>query len=141
MCLPLPAGRPAICTMAPCKSSDVFLEETYNDNIYATPADTQSDWITTITPGLKLFLPVRMHQFTVEYNAVINTYKDFTGENTTDHNARAIADFKLGSFFGLKLSDTYVKGHEARDFSRTGILDTRPMPRLFRIRTSLRRTD
>ena len=101
----------------------VFLEETYNDNIYATPADTQSDWITTITPGLKLFLPVRMHQFTVEYNAVINTYKDFTGENTTDHNARAIADFKLGSFFGLKLSDTYVKGHEARDFSRTGILD------------------
>jgi hypothetical protein len=124
MCLPFQAGAAGNLHFGALEIHPyVFLEETYNDNIFATPTDTQSDWITTITPGIKLFLPVRMHQFTVEYNAVINTYKDFTSENTTDHKAGAIADFKFGSFLGLKLSDTYVKGHEARDFSRIGIID------------------
>lgn len=124
MCLPFQAGAAGNLRYGTLEIHPyVFLKETYNDNIYATPADTQSDWITTITPGIKLFLPVRMHQFTVEYNAVINRYKDFTSENTTDHKVSAAADLKIGSFFGLKLSDTYVKGHEARDFSRIGIIE------------------
>ena len=101
----------------------VLLKETYSDNIFATPTNTESDWMTTITPGIKLLLPFRMHQFALEYNAVINRYKDFASENTTDHNASAKADFKLGSFFGLKLSDAYSKGHEPRDSSQTGIIE------------------
>jgi hypothetical protein len=101
----------------------VLLKETYNNNIFATPTNLESDWITTITPGIKLLLPFRMHQFDLEYNAVINRYKDFTSENTIGHNASAKADFKLGSLFGLKLSDTYAKGHEPRDSSKTGFIE------------------
>lgn len=100
----------------------VSLEETYNDNIFATPADTRSDWITTITPGIKLFLPIRAHQFTLEYDAAIKRFSDFTGENTTDQNASAIADLKLGSLFGVKLKETYNKGHVDRFYSQSGFL-------------------
>jgi len=101
----------------------LLLKETYNDNIFATPTNTDSDWVTTITPGIKLLLPFRMHQFDLEYNAVINRYLDFTSENTTSHNASAKADFKLGSLFGLKLSDAFSRGHEPRDSSQTGFIE------------------
>ncbi|MFO7667343.1 MAG: outer membrane beta-barrel protein [Desulfobacterales bacterium] len=101
----------------------ILLKETYNDNIFATTDKTESDWITTITPGIKLALPFRMHQFDLEYNAVINRYLDFTSENTTGHNAVAKADFKLGSLFGLKLGDTFARGYESRDSSKTGFIE------------------
>lgn len=101
----------------------ILLKETYNDNIFATPSDTEDDWITTITPGIKLVLPFRMHQFDLEYNAVINRYLDFTSENTTGHNASGKADLKIGSLFGLKLSDTFSRGHEPRDSSQTGFIE------------------
>jgi hypothetical protein len=101
----------------------VSVKETYSDNIFAVAKDTTSDWITTITPGIKLALPYRQHLFTAEYNAVIDRYSSYSSENTTDHNAKVLADFKIGSLFGLKLSDTYTKGHEPRASSTSGQIE------------------
>jgi len=101
----------------------VSVKETYNDNIFAVAKDTTSDWITTITPGIKLALPYRRHLFTAEYNAVIDRYSSNSSENTTDHNAKVLADFKIGSLFGLTLSDTYTKGHEPRASSTSGQIE------------------
>ncbi|MBU2623774.1 MAG: outer membrane beta-barrel protein [Proteobacteria bacterium] len=100
-----------------------LLQETYNDNIFAAATDTKNDWITTITPGIKLLLPTGMHQFALEYNAVINRYADFSSENTTDHNASINADLKLGSLIGLRLNDTYAHGHEPRASSTSGQIE------------------
>jgi hypothetical protein len=101
----------------------VSVKETYNDNIFAVANNTTSDWINTITPGIKLVLPFGMHKLSAEYNAVINSYSNYSSENTTDHNARAVADFKIGSLFGLTLSDTYAKGHEPRVSSTSGQIE------------------
>jgi hypothetical protein len=101
----------------------ISLKETYNDNIFAVADNTTSDWVATITPGIKLALPVRRHLFTAEYNAVINSYSRYSSENTTGHNAKVLADFKLGSLFGLTLSDTYVKGSEPRVSSTSGQIE------------------
>ena len=101
----------------------VSVKETYDDNIFAVAKDTTRDWVNTITPGIKLVLPVRRHLFTAEYNAVINSYSSYSSENTTDHNAKVLADFKLGSLFGLTFSDTYTKGHEPRVSSTSGQIE------------------
>jgi hypothetical protein len=101
----------------------VSVKETYNDNIFAVANNTTSDWVNTITPGIKLVLPFRRHLLSAEYNAVINSYAKYSSENTTGHNARVLADFKLGSLFGLTFSDTYTKGHEPRVSSTSGRIE------------------
>jgi len=100
-----------------------ILQETYDDNIFAVDTDTKYDWITKITPGIKLLLPTGMHQFALEYNAVIKRYADYDSENTTDHNASFNADLKLGSLIGLRLNDTYAHGHEPRASSTSGQIE------------------
>ena len=97
--------------------------ETYDDNIYATASDTKPDWITTITPGIKLLMPFSTHSFAAEYKAVINNYLDYTSENITDQHAGVLADFKFGSLIGLKLRDAYDKAHEARSSSASGEIE------------------
>jgi len=101
----------------------VSVKETYNDNVFAVANNTTGDWVNTITPGIRLALPYRRHLFTAEYNAVINTYSKYGSEDTTDHNAKVLADFKIGSLFGVTFSDTYAKGHEPRDSSTSGQIE------------------
>lgn len=124
MCLPAPAFSAGNLHYGALEFHPfVALKETYNDNIFAVPNNTTSDWITTINPGIKLALPVRRHLFSAEYNAVINSYSSYSSENTTDQNAKAMADFKLGSLFGLTFSDTYAKGNEPRVSSTSGQIE------------------
>lgn len=101
----------------------VSVKETYNDNIFAVAKDTTSDWVNTITPGIKLVLPVRRHLLSAEYSAVITSFSKYNSEDTTDQNARFLADFKLGSLLGLTFSDTYAKGHEPRVSSTSGQIE------------------
>lgn len=101
----------------------ISLKETYNDNIFAVSQDTKGDWITTIKPGIKLVLPFRRHQFLAEYNAVIEAYSKYGSEDTTGHNARVLADLKLGSLFGLTLGDTFTRGHEPRVSTTSGRIE------------------
>ncbi len=96
--------------------------EAYDDNVYATASNTKSDWITTTTPGIKLVMPFKTHSFAAEYRASFLNYVDNTSENVTDQHAAALADLKFASLIGLKLGDTYDKGHEPRASSGSGEL-------------------
>lgn len=96
--------------------------EMYDDNVYATSSDPNSDWITVITPGIKLMMPYRTHSFTAEYRASSLNYQNNSSENVTDQQASALADFKFASLYGLKLGETYDKGHEPRSVSGSGEL-------------------
>jgi hypothetical protein len=101
----------------------ISIKETYDDNIFAVANNTTSDWITTITPGLKLDLPFRRHLLSAEYSAVISSYGRYSSEDTTDQNVKLLADLKLGSYMGLIFSDTYNKGHEPRASSTSGQIE------------------
>ena len=96
------------------------LKETYSDNINFTATDEKHDYITTIIPGMRLKFPFRSHQLDLEYNAVLNEYKKYDEENTTDHNANALLDFEFGRQLGLKLTEAYASAHEPRNVSTTG---------------------
>lgn len=101
----------------------VSAKETYSNNIYSTVNQEKRDYITITTPGLRLQLPFRAHQLMLDYNAVLTRYAKYDAENSTDHNANGLLDFKLGSLLGLKLQDAYGKNHEPRGASSTGFIE------------------
>ncbi len=103
----------------------VSVSVTESDNIYSTPtaSASESDTITTYSPGVKLQLPFGKHQAEAQYYATINRYKVQSGEDTENSTAAGTIDFSAGNPFGLKLSDTFVKGHESRGSSATGFIE------------------
>jgi hypothetical protein len=101
----------------------VSVGETFSDNVYYTDTDEKRDTIITYTPGIKLDLPVGRQLVEAEYYAVANRYRTYPGEDTTDHHASGLMDFKIGSPFELRLSDVFTKGHEPRSSSATGFIE------------------
>lgn len=99
------------------------VSETFSDNIYYTLTNEKRDAIITYTPGIKLDLPVGRQLVEAEYYAVSSRYRTYRGEDTTDHHASGLMDFKIGSPFELKLSDVFTKGHEPRSSSATGFIE------------------
>jgi hypothetical protein len=100
-----------------------MVSESTSDNIFNTATNTRKDSITTYTPGVKLEREFGKHQVEAVYSSVINRHHRYSGENTTDQNANGLVDFKIGSRFGFQLSDVYVKRHEDRGYSATGVIE------------------
>jgi len=101
----------------------VSVDETFSDNVYYTATEQKRDTIITYTPGIKLDLPVGRQLVEAEYYAVADRYRTFKGEDTTDHNASGLMDFKIGSPLELRLSYVFTKGHEGRSMSSTGFIE------------------
>ena len=121
ICLPVPAFSAGNIHIKELEIHPYLsVTEMYDDNVYATSSNPKGDWITAITPGVKLMMPYRTHLFTAEYRASSLNYSDHSSENVTDQHAAALADFKFASLYGLKLGDTYDQGHEPRSSSGTG---------------------
>lgn len=95
--------------------------ETYTDNVYSKRDYEKNDYFTKTEAGLDIVLPIREHKLSGGYKAVFQRYARYDGENSTEHFANAALDMKLGSLFGLKLSDEYSKSFETRGEAATGI--------------------
>lgn len=67
----------------------VGLAETYTDNVYRNydGHEKKSDWITTLSPGLELVLPLRRHSLKVGYLADVNWY----GKNRENNHVQQAA--------------------------------------------------
>ncbi len=100
------------------------VSETFSDNIYFTSMQQVRDSFMTYMPGVKLQYPFGQHYAEAQYFAVAQRYRDNPGEDTTNHNANALVNFKFGHLFEAKLTDSFVKGHEGRAESATGFIQT-----------------
>ena len=100
------------------------VSETFSDNIYFTSTEQQRDSFVTYTPGVRLEFPFGEHIAEAQYFAVANRYRVNEGENTTDHTASGLVNFKFGRLFEAGLSDVFLKGHEPRSSSATGFVET-----------------
>lgn len=65
----------------------VDLEETYNDNIYATTNNTESDFITTVRPEVAARSNWSRHALNAKVNAEWNKYADNSREDHTNYFA------------------------------------------------------
>ena len=87
----------------------VGLMETYSDNIYTSynNKDKESDYISTLSPGIQFLLPMRRHSLQVGYKADINWYGRNNETDYTNHlfGGALNLDFPGGLIFTL--SDYY----------------------------------
>lgn len=84
----------------------VSLTETYDDNIGLAAKNTESDWVTSVAPAVRLVLPVQRFFLEAEGGLDFRSYVDYDGENSTNWSigAAAGADFPGGLSF--KIGDT-----------------------------------
>jgi hypothetical protein len=79
--------------------------EFYNDNIYRNYGGKkkEEDYITTLSPGLQLRLPVRQHSFQLDYRADVSLYAKNNETNYTNQTGGAAInlDFPGGLLFHL----------------------------------------
>ncbi len=99
------------------------VKETYSDNVFFTSDDKKSDFITSLTPGIVLQVPFRMHTLSFNANTTFTRYSKYSSENTTDYALGGLGNFLLGSLVTLNISDAYAKGHEPRSSSSSGIIE------------------
>ena len=91
------------------------ITQEYDDNIYATDKDTVSDWITLVSPQIKIDSTWAKNSLRFEAGADFGRYWDYDTENFLDYWASAEGRYNLSEttdlFGGLGMSFE----HEARD--------------------------
>lgn len=94
----------------------IGLTQTYTDNVYQSydGRAKENDWITTISPGLELVLPLRRHSLRLGYFADINRYMDFNENNYVRQVARGSMNFDFPGGLLLSISDTFINSEVPR---------------------------
>ena len=90
----------------------VGLTETYSDNIYKSydNKSDESDYITTLSPGVQFLLPLGRHSFQAGYKADINWYADNSETDYTNHLAGGTLNLDFPGGLIFTLSDYYTIG-------------------------------
>lgn len=81
----------------------LIITETYDDNIGLASGNTQSDWVTSVAPAVRLVLPVQRFFLEAEGGLDFRRYIDNDAENSTNWfiGAAAGADFPGGLSFKI----------------------------------------
>ena len=91
------------------------IEQKHDDNIFLEPNNQENDdWITTATLGLGVQMPIIAERgedfmFKAKYSADVIEFWDESGQDRTDHNVWAIADFVFANDLTLKIEEDYEK--------------------------------
>lgn len=86
----------------------------YDDNIFATPTDKQSDRILVFSPTLNVTSNWETHKLEFFGNARIGRYEDFDTEDYDDFTLGTAGQFDFDSKNNLFAGLSYVKAHESR---------------------------
>ena len=97
----------------------VSIGETYSDNIYQSynARDKESDFITTVSPGINLLLPMRDHSLQLGYKADMYRYADFSENNYVNQTASGALNFDFPGGLLFSVSDTFKDMTNRRKWS------------------------
>lgn len=99
------------------------LKETYRDNVFFAPKNTEGDFITSIAPEITFKLPFRMHEVSLGASANFQLYLDQTTLNTSPYELFVLGDFSIGDRVRIKVGDTYQRNEESPLESPNGTSD------------------
>jgi hypothetical protein len=89
------------------------LREEYDDNIFLTPEDEESDFITTVAPGVALRWEARHFTLVLDYGLEFLFYRDHPEFDETSigdtQRARAEAEILPGKSFSVRILDEYKR--------------------------------
>jgi hypothetical protein len=83
--------------------------ETYDDNIYRSYGGKpkEADWVSTISPGMQLRLPLQQHSFQLDYRADVNLFAKNTETNFVNQNAAAAVNLAFAGGLNIIVSDSF----------------------------------
>lgn len=99
------------------------LKETWRDNVFSTENDTESDFVTSVSPEVVLRFPFRMHELSAGASADFLMYSDNSDLDTETFEFFGRGDFTIGDRVQLKLWDVYLDGEESPLDSPNGTTD------------------
>lgn len=83
------------------------VSETYDDNLFLASEDTNDDMITTVTPALRLTLPLDRFFLRLEGEASFIRYADNSDEDSTDWSVGGAFGAAFPGGLNFEVSDTY----------------------------------
>lgn len=83
--------------------------QTHDDNIGLASGGTESDWVTSVAPALRLVLPVRRFFLEAEGGLDFVSYRDNDGENSTNWFAGVAAGAEFPGGLSFKVGDTHAE--------------------------------
>ena len=92
------------------------LTGTYTDNVYRSydGKEKENDFITTLSPGLQLILPLSRHSIMVGYRADINRYSSFSENDYVRQTATGSVNLDFPEGLLLTISDTFIDSEVIR---------------------------
>ena len=106
----------------------VELSESYDSNVYATPSQEEDDFITRLTPTVRLQSDWSVHQVVLEAGADLGWYQDFSDEDYQDYYLRNSNRIEVLRGNNI-LTDVILRhGHEARSSPNDIGLSEEPLP-------------
>jgi hypothetical protein len=85
----------------------ITLKQIYTDNVYAEPNDGQDDFLTKVTPSIKILKQYGGLQLATRADVTVERYKRFDGENTEDHNLVFSGTYTANSRWSMPFSFNY----------------------------------
>ncbi|NQT95802.1 MAG: outer membrane beta-barrel protein [Candidatus Omnitrophica bacterium] len=80
----------------------------YDDNIFLSNTNEQSDWITVLRPSVGIEIPHKDNMFSADYELQEFFYDDFDHEDHPDHRARGLWEINFTNF-SIAFKDTYKR--------------------------------
>jgi len=97
----------------------VYVEGWYDDNIFLTERNEQTDFITTVSPGINLQYLTPTAEVNLDYEYQRFWYNDFPELDYPGHRGRAVARKDFWPWFSAGISETFIRSEDPIEF--TGI--------------------
>ncbi len=116
----------------------VSIQEEYDDNIFLTGENPDSDWITTISPGFEIDVESGKNGLELDYTFGWVKYLHSTSNDNIRHSGRLKFWQKLAEHLKFNLEDRYLKSDDIFDEDLSPIL---PSQRVAKNRSRYQRND
>ncbi len=133
----LAAAALIVCVVFPADSAfpyeymgklSLAVSEQYNDNIFLTKSNKESDFVTFITPGIDLGIRSGGSSMAVSYSPSFSFYSSHDENNSTSHRLNADGVLGITERTTLTVNETYIRSKELTDI--VSIPDFGPISRL-----------
>lgn len=96
----------------------ITVTQEYDDNIFLDKTDTESDYITTVSPQIGLSVSSELNSFQITYAPTLVYYNNRSEEDTIRHRSTLDLGQNIGKFVRLNLTDTYYRTEDPFEADR-----------------------
>lgn len=90
----------------------ISASEKYTDNLFLAEDNSESEWITTISPGIRYNLLGKTGEVNLNYTPTFVYYDEHTDFNTVRHNASIAGRIQVAKYTELTISDAFMRTEE-----------------------------